>query len=250
MFRQPLRNFLLKPLLNFCLKIFLVASKHFKVDIEPYIEKPSGYKTLSPLKDSLPIVEKETYKKDFKVILAEAEAKGQPITPVRRIKPLEIDVDECPVCGAPTAYLRSFGKDPEGYQKLQCKVCNHQWAPEKPAPKKNHPTYRCPFCGHALIQDKHRKNFLVFKCRNDNCPKWVKEHRRYRFKAFDFYPDKLACASHVNAPVNLAKSHFGPFLICQAVNLYISLGLSLRQAARLTSSSGKLRSLLKPFKPG
>jgi len=112
MFRQPLRNFLLSFLLNFCLKIFLVASKHFKVDIEPYTDKPSGYKTLSPLKDPLPVVEEKRAKKDFKSIL-----------------------------------------------------------------------------------------------------------------------EKLKCASPTNAPVNLAGSHFGPFLIAQAVNLYISLGLSLRQAA-------------------
>jgi hypothetical protein len=56
MFQQPLRNFLLASLLNFFLKIFFVASKHFKVDIEPPNEiKPSGYKTLSPLEDPLPI---------------------------------------------------------------------------------------------------------------------------------------------------------------------------------------------------
>jgi transposase-like protein/rubredoxin len=232
MFQQPLRNFLLASLLNFFLKIFLVASKHFKVDIEPPNEiKPSGYKTLSPLEDPLPIVEGKRVKKDFKTILSEAEAKGKPISPVRRVKPLNVDVDECPVCGAPAAYLYSFGKDPEGYQKLQCKVCKHQWAPEKPAPKKNHPTYRCPFCGYALSKDKRRKNFAVFKCRNDNCPKWVKHHRRYRFRAFDFDPDELECASPTNAPVNLARSRFSPFLIAQAVNLYISLGLSLRQAA-------------------
>ncbi|MDI3534633.1 MAG: hypothetical protein PWQ82_998, partial [Thermosediminibacterales bacterium] len=75
------------------------------------------------------------------------------------------------------------------------------------------------------------KNFTIFKCRNDNCPKWVRQHRRYRFRAYDFDPKELECASPINAPVNLAKSRFGPFLIAQAVNLYISLGLSLRQAA-------------------
>jgi hypothetical protein len=70
------------------LKIFLVASKHFKVDIEPYTDKPSGYKTLSPLKDPLPVVEEKRVKKDFKSILSEARAKGNSISPVRRIKPL------------------------------------------------------------------------------------------------------------------------------------------------------------------
>lgn len=232
MFQQPLRNFLLASLLNFFLNMFLIVSKHFRVDIDPPAEvQPSGFKMLSPLKDPLPLVEEKREKKDYRNILFEAESRGKPILPVRRIKPLYLDVGECPDCGAPAAYLYSFGKDPEGYQKFRCKVCKHQWAPEKPAPKKNHPTYRCPFCGYALIQDKRRKNFLIFKCRNDNCPKWVKHHRRYRFRAFDFDPEGLECASPAHSPVNLAKSRFSPFLIAQAINLYISLGLSLRQAA-------------------
>lgn len=46
-FRQPLRNLLLRSLLNFYLKIFHIAAKHFKVDVKPYIDKPSCYKTLS-----------------------------------------------------------------------------------------------------------------------------------------------------------------------------------------------------------
>jgi transposase-like protein len=226
MFRQPLPVFLFAHLLNFLLKVFLFAAKHFKVDIEPPADlQPSSYKILSPLKDPLPVVEK----KDYRKILAEAEAQGKPISPVRRIKPLCVDVDKCPVCGAPLDYLYSFGKDPEGFQKLQCKVCKHQWAPGRPAPKKFHPTYRCPFCGYALSKDKTRKNFTVFKCRNDNCPKWLKHRKRYRFRAFDVNFDELSCASPNAVPVNLAKSRFSPFLIAQTVNLYVGLGLSLRQ---------------------
>lgn len=230
MFRQLLPVFLLTHLLNFLLKISLFALKHFKVDIQPPVDlQPSGYKVLSPLEDPLPLVEKVVEKKDYKKILAEAEAQGKPISHVRRIKPLCVDVDKCPVCSAPPDYLYSFGKDPDGFQKLQCKVCKHQWAPGKPAPKKSRPTYRCPFCGSALIQDKTRKNFTVFKCRNDNCPKWLNHRKRYRFRAFDVDFDELSSSSPNAAPVNLAKSHFSPFLIAQTVNLYVGLGLSLRQ---------------------
>ncbi|MGB9813158.1 MAG: IS6 family transposase [Thermovenabulum sp.] len=226
MFRQPLPVFLLTSLLNFLLKIFLFTAKHFKVDIEPPAElKSSTYKILSPLKDPLPIVEK----KDYREILAEAEAAGKPISPVRRIKPLSVDIDKCPVCGAPAEYLYSFGKDPEGFQKLQCKVCKHQWAPGKPAPKKSHPTYRCPLCGYALIKVKTRKNFSVFKCCNDNCPKWLNHRKRYRFRAFDVNFEELSCSSPTAAPVNLANSRFSSFLIAQCVNFYVGLGLSLRQ---------------------
>jgi len=81
-------------------------------------------------------VEEKRVKKDYRRILSEAEAQGKPISSVRRIKPFNVDIDECPTCGASTAYLYSFGKDPEGYQKLQCKVCKHQWAPEGPLRKR------------------------------------------------------------------------------------------------------------------
>lgn len=87
MFRQPLPVFLFASLLNFLLKVFLFAVKHFKVDIEPPANlQPSSYKILSPLKDPLPVVEK----KDYRKILAEAEAQGKPISPVKRIKPLSL----------------------------------------------------------------------------------------------------------------------------------------------------------------
>jgi FMN-dependent NADH-azoreductase len=49
MLQQPLRNFLLASLLNFFLKMFLVASKYFKVDIEP----PNGIKPLQATKRCL-----------------------------------------------------------------------------------------------------------------------------------------------------------------------------------------------------
>jgi len=75
MFRQPLRNFLLAYLLNFILKVFVITSKYFRVDIKPPEDvEPTGYKKLSPLTDPLPIIKKEKRKKDYRKILAEAEA--------------------------------------------------------------------------------------------------------------------------------------------------------------------------------
>jgi hypothetical protein len=52
---------------------------------------------------------------------------------------------------------------------------------------------------------------LIFKCRNDNGPKWVKQHRRYRFRAFDFDPEKLKCASPTNDRSTLLKAISGHF---------------------------------------
>lgn len=169
MFLQPLPLFLFASLLNFLLKISLFAAKHFKVDIEPPADlQPLSCKILFPLKDPLPIVEK----KDYRKILAKAEAQGKPISPVRRINLLSVDVDKCTVCGAPANYLYSFGKDPEGFQKLQCKCVNTVGLLGLYL-KSFTLLIAAPSASYVLSKDKTRKNFTVLKCRNDNCPKWL-----------------------------------------------------------------------------
>ena len=228
MIRHKLPNLLLKSLLNFLIKLFLVFSQHFNVNFEPSEKIDNSYSSLNKLEDPLPVIEN----KDYRELLAQAEKNGQPIKPVRRIKPLNVDVEKCSTCGAPKEYLGLFGRDSDGYQKVQCKVCKHQWAPEKPVQPKAHPTYRCPYCNYALSKEKRRKHFTKYKCKNNECSKWVKHGKRYRFRAFDFEPDELQSSTPEKAPVNLANSHYGSFIIAKAVDFYISLGLSLRQTVR------------------
>ncbi|WP_127015722.1 hypothetical protein [Anoxybacter fermentans] len=99
MIRQPLLNILLNSLLNFLLHLFLVLSQYFRIDFTPSKQIDDNYSKLNSLDNPLPLV-KPVYK-DYQTLLAEAEKNGQPIKPVRRIKSLNIDVDECPHCGAP-----------------------------------------------------------------------------------------------------------------------------------------------------
>ena len=228
MISRKLPNLLLKPLLNFILFIYLFLAKLFHVDFDPSNKIDNSYTKFNSFDDPLPIIDSLNYKD----ILDNAKDKGEIIKPVRRIKPLTVDVDHCPKCGAPQEYLGSFGHDKDGYQKLQCKVCKHQWAPNKPKSDKAHPTYRCPFCGYALAKEKERKNFVKYKCRNDDCPKWIKEHKRYRYRAYNFEPEKLKVSTPDKEPVNLNKSHYSSFIIAKAMDFYIGLGLSLRQSVR------------------
>ena len=226
---KPL-NFLLKRVLIFILSLYLTLAKLFKVDFDPSKQVKDDYTKLNSLNDPLPDIEPDN--RDYKQLLAKAKNNGKSIKPVQRQKPLTVKVNTCPKCSAPKKYFYSYGHDPEGYQKLQCKICKHQWAPEKPKPEKNHPTYRCPYCGYALSKEKERVNFTKFKCRNDDCSKWTKENSRYRYRAFDFELDELSPSEVDQAPVNLDNTHFSSFIISKAIDFYIGLGLSLRQTAR------------------
>ncbi len=151
MFRQLLPNFLLKHLLKFTLQIYLIFSKLFHVDYEPSRNIDDSYTKLNILNDPLPKIGPKIF--DYQKILVEAKENGNTINPVNRHKSLTVNVDSCSRCGAPAKYLRSFGYTKDGYQKLQCKVCDYQWAPNKPLTPKNHSTYRCPYCEYALSKE-------------------------------------------------------------------------------------------------
>lgn len=216
--------------MNFVLLTYLFFARLFQVDFEPNNKLDDSYTKFNSFDDPQPIIEYNQV--DYRDILAEAEKNGETIQPVNRNKPLTVKVEECSQCGAPKKYLYSFGHDPDGYQKFQCKLCKHQWAPKKPKKPKNHPTYRCPFCNYALAKEKKRKHFTKYKCRNDDCSKWKNEHKRYRYRAYNFDINKLELSRPDKEPVNLDHSHYGNFTISKAIDFYVSLGLSLRQAER------------------
>jgi len=218
MIRQLLPDFLLKHLLKFTLQIYLIFSKLFHVDFEPSRNIDDSYTKFNSTNDPLP--ELEFNNVDHQEILAEAKKNDNTISPVNRRKPLTVNVDNCSRCGAPAKYLYSFGYTKDGHQKLQCKVCDHQWAPDKPRAPKNHPTYRCPYCGYALSKEKEKQNFDKYKCRNDNCSKWQNDNQRYRYRAFNFDPDKLTNSQLNTKPVNLDNSHYEKFIISRAIDAW------------------------------
>ena len=210
--------------------VYIYFAKLFHIDFEPKEKLDDSYTKFNSFDDPPPIIEYNQV--DYRDILAEAEDNGDPILPVNRRKPLTVEVEECSECGAPKKYLYSYGYD-DGYQKFKCKLCKHQWAPEKPEKRpKNHPTYRCPFCGYALSKEKKRKHFTKYKCRKDDCEKWENEHKRYRYRAYNFDVDNLEVSRPDKEPVNLDYSHYGNFIISKSMDFYISLGLSLRQTKR------------------
>jgi len=149
-------NFLLKPLLIFLVLVYLFFSKLFHVDFEPKEKIDDSYTRFNSFND--PLLDIELNNPDHQEILADARENGDPIKPVNRRKPITVDVDGYSKCGAPNKYLTSFGHDEDGYQKFKCKVCDHQWASEKPEQRpKNHPTYRCPFAAIPFLRKKNAR---------------------------------------------------------------------------------------------
>ncbi len=71
----------------------------------------------------------------------------------------------CPRCFSNELYR--FGKDKNGYQKYQCKICKRQFVPDaKPRKLKGYP--RCPKCGKGTFIHHNYKYFVRIHSSLDN----------------------------------------------------------------------------------
>ncbi|SFP07906.1 hypothetical protein SAMN04488596_105122, partial [Halanaerobium congolense] len=71
MFSRNLPNFLLKPLMNFVLLVYLFFSRLFHVDFEPKEKLDDSYTKFNSFDDPLPDIEPNY--PDYKELLAEAK---------------------------------------------------------------------------------------------------------------------------------------------------------------------------------
>lgn len=74
----------------------------------------------------------------------------------------------CPKCNNSHSFYR-FGKDKFGFQKYQCRKCNHQFAPDNPKCREaaNHP--RCPVCGKASFLHHDYLHYSNYRCDDKKC---------------------------------------------------------------------------------
>ncbi len=80
---------------------------------------------------------------------------------------------KCPKCNSQKLYR--YGKDPDGYQKYQCRVCRHQFAPDRPSVAKEgagqterlYPS--CPVCGKASFLHHDYENYSNYRCGDKKC---------------------------------------------------------------------------------
>lgn len=69
----------------------------------------------------------------------------------------------CPICNAPHNYLYDNNG---GRGQYLCKICNNTFNPNN-----YHLSVEIkrPHCNKTLIPTKERKDFIVYKCKNNNC---------------------------------------------------------------------------------
>lgn len=218
---------------------------------------------------------------DYKKILAEhLNQNGKELKPVRRRKNSKNKVPNtinCPYCGAPHIYLYDNNG---GKGQFFCKVCSENFSYKiiySKAIKR-----KCPFCDHTLVKIKERKEFDIYKCKNDDCayykvnlslmtkddkkrfkkaPFLFKVRYIYREFKYDFKPlsnDNLA----TNLPaVDISKIHCSSHTLGLILTYYVNYGLSSRKTAAIMMDIHQLKishqtvlnyadavsSLIKPF---
>ena len=223
----------------------LIGKNMFDKPKEAPVNKP--YRKLQV--DDLPIIEK-TEKLDHKLLLAEhLKVKGKPLKPVQRRSnstPVPTSMN-CPKCGAPSTYLYA-NNGAKG--QFQCKVCTCLFNQKSRYLKEA--VLKCPHCSKTLEKVKERKDFDVFKCKNNDCSYYQKKRNamsqkekkqfnedpqafkmRYIYRQFhiDFKP--LAKESPCQPKVDLSRLYVSPHTLGLILTYHVNYGLSARRTAAL-----------------
>lgn len=81
----------------------------------------------------------------------------------------------CPKCNNSQNFYR-YGKDPDGYQKYQCRACKHQFAPDRPKAEseqtgrpRQRPYPSCPRCGKASFIHHDYDYYTNYRCTDKHC---------------------------------------------------------------------------------
>ncbi|HLU22149.1 MAG TPA: DDE-type integrase/transposase/recombinase, partial [Bacillaceae bacterium] len=224
----------------------LIGKNMFDKPTEQPVNKP--YRKLQV--DDLPIIEVPE-KIDYQILLTEyLEKNEKPLKPVRRHKNTKVSVPHsmiCPKCGAPSDYLYANNGDKGQYQ---CKVCSCLFNDKNRYSKEA--VLKCPHCSKTLEKIKERKDFDVFKCKNDDCHYYQKKLNgmsskekkqfkkdpqafklRYIFRQFriDFQP--LSKESPDLPAVDLSKIYASPHTLGLILTYHVNYGLSARKTAAI-----------------
>lgn len=200
--------------------------------------------------DELPIVE-TLEKLDYQELLNDfLEKHGKPLKPVRRHKNAKVCVPShlnCPKCGAPSDFLYANNGDKGQYQ---CKVCACLFSEKNRYLKEA--ILRCPHCSKTLEKIKERKDFDVFKCKNNQCSYYQKKLKglskeekkqfkkdpqafkmRYIFRLFKFDYKPLSKESPELPKVDLSKLYVSPHTLGLILTYHVNYGLSARKTAAI-----------------
>jgi hypothetical protein len=224
----------------------LIGKNMFDKPKEKPVNKP--YRKLQV--DELPIIEKLD-KLDYQQLLQQYQEKhGKPLKPVQRRSNVKGKVPSalhCPTCGAPSAYLYANNGDKGQYQ---CKVCRTLFNQKNRYSKEA--IYKCPYSAKTLEKIKERKDFYVYKCKNDICPYYQekingmtkKEKQRFKnepqafkvryiFRQFHFDYKPLTKDSPKKPKVDLSRLYASPHTLGLILTYHVNYGLSARKTAAI-----------------
>ena len=224
----------------------LIGRGMFEKPEETPVNKP--YRKLQV--DDLPIIE-TLQKLDYRILLTEyLEKNGKQLKPVQRRKNAKVSVPKsmtCPQCGAPSEYLYANNGDKGQYH---CKVCSCLFSDKSRYLKEA--ILKCPHCSKTLEKIKERKDFDVYKCKNNDCSYYQqklngmssKEKKqfkkdpqsfklRYIFRQFqiDFQP--MSKESPQKPKVDLSRLYVSPHTLGLILTYHVNYGLSARKTAAL-----------------
>ena len=74
----------------------------------------------------------------------------------------------CPKCNNSHSFYR-YGKDKDGFQKYLCRICNHQFTPDKPKSVLVPKYPACPRCGKATFLHHDFDYYSNFRCGDKIC---------------------------------------------------------------------------------
>ena len=231
------------------LVINLAVMVYGKIFLIPRRDKPVKKKYRKLKVDSLPKFE-NIEKQDYKEILKNHfKSTGKEIKPVSRRKSTTC-IDKsitCPRCNAPHEYLYDNNG---GKGQYQCKLCK---ATFKSGDKfKKEVIIRCPHCSKPLDKIKTRKSFLVYKCRNNECPFYISNKNslspedkikfeknpqafklRYIYRLFTCDIKPLSRNSKIKTPVSLPKIRVSQHTLGLILTYYVNYGLGSRKTAQI-----------------
>ena len=214
--------------------------RQYDVDPEPPLTECPAPKRRQPTADYRQLL--ETHLREH----------GKPIKPVRRLKnstavPASI---RCVSCNAPAEYL--YHNDGKKRSQLRCKVCGDLFKAgrhHRPSKAK----YWCPCCHNALYLWKQSEILSIYKCGNDQCPRYLSAKAqlnpkkqelqkskssqfklRYQYREYHFDPKYLVpAAPHSDDLGRIDRIHSSFDTLGLVLTLAVSYGLSARMSAHM-----------------
>ena len=199
------------------------------------IDKPPVFREITPSPQQL----------SFEDILKDREDNGNPVSPVKRIRPIEYQ-GCCVNCGADNKYLYIESRTQQQYG---CKVCGKRFTVKSSVASKI--IACCPHCNKALERIKERGGYNIYKCKNEKCSFYLNnkklkdegkaEHLKnssgsyslhYIYRDFMISRDELEQAEeNIDSSSRLSRIHHSQNVLGLILTFYVNYGLSSRKTA-------------------